>query len=89
MSSFKTDNGVLKVMAVMELPEDYEENTRNKLIEKECPKMLLVIFNFVFLPVVPDLMQKLDSAFASKSGSKAYPRTLLLRGKSILLKLII
>ena len=65
-------------MAVMELPENYEENTRNKLIKKECPKMLLVIFNFVFLPVVQDLMQKLDSAFASKSGPKAYPRTLLL-----------
>lgn len=56
----------------------YEENTKNQLIKEECPAMLLVIFNFVFLPMIQHSMQNLDGKFQSKSGPKAYPRTLLL-----------
>ena len=40
--------------------------------------MLMMIFNFVFLPMVQDLMHNLDSQFKGKRGRKAYPRTLLL-----------
>lgn len=65
-------------MAVMELPPNYEENTRNQLIKEECPAMLLAIFNFVFLPMVQHLMRDLDSEFKGKHGPKAYPRALLL-----------
>jgi len=65
-------------MAVMKLPPNYEENTRNQLIKEECPAMLLAIFNFVFLPMVQHLMQDLDSEFKGKRGPKAYPRALLL-----------
>ena len=65
-------------MSVMELPLNYELNTRKQLIEAECPAMLLIIFNFVFLPMVQHLMHELDSKFDGKRGRKAYPRTLLL-----------
>ena len=59
-------------MAVMVLPPNYEENTRNQLIKEECPAMLLAIFNFVFLPMVQHLMRDLDSEFKGKRGPKAY-----------------
>ena len=62
----------------MKLHPNYEENTRNQLIKEECPAMLLVIFDFVFLPMIQHLMQDLDSEFQGKRGPKAYPRALLL-----------
>ena len=65
-------------MSVMKLHPNYEENTRNQLIKEECPAMLLVIFDFVFLPMIQHLMQDLDSEFQGKRGPKAYPRALLL-----------
>ena len=61
----------------MELHSNYKENTRNQLIDAECPKMLIMIFDFVFLPMVQELMHELDSKFGGTSGPKAYPRTLL------------
>ena len=65
-------------MAVEQLPPDYENNTRKKLKETECPEFLLFIFNFAFTPMIKDLMSQLDAEFSSKKGRKAYPRVLLL-----------
>ena len=62
----------------MELPENYKKDTRNKLKENKCPKMLLIIFNFAFLTMIEDLMHELDNELRGKRGPKAYPRTLLL-----------
>lgn len=65
-------------MAVRKLPPDYENKTRQKLKDEDCPKSLLVIFNFAFTPMIQDLMKELDSKFDGIRGNKAYPRVLLL-----------
>ena len=57
----------------MELPLNYELNTRKQLIEAECPTMLLIIFNFVFSPMVQHLMHELDSKFNGNMGEKLIP----------------
>lgn len=65
-------------MAVMELPLNYEGETRIKLKKAKCDTMLLIIYNFAFLTVIQHLMHDLDSKFQGKRGPKAYPRVLLL-----------
>ena len=65
-------------MAVEKLPPDYENKTRNELIEAKSTLFQLVLFNFVFSPMVRDLMDELDAEFSGNRGRKAYPRVLLL-----------
>ena len=66
-------------MSIMFLEDYYNGNTLKKLkAERDCPKMLLTIFNFALSPMIQSLMNELDSEFKSKCGRKAYPRTMLL-----------
>ena len=65
-------------MAVEILSSTYEQDTRKKLIDDDCPRFLLLIFNFAFLPMIQDIMQEMDAEFKGKRGPKAYPRVLLL-----------
>ena len=65
-------------MAVETLSSTYERDTRKKLIDKDCPRFLLLIFNFAFLPMIQDITREMDAEFKGKRGPKAYPRVLLL-----------
>ena len=65
-------------MAVETLSPTYEPDTRKKLIDKDCPRFLLLIFNFAFLPMIQDITREMDAEFKGKRGPKAYPRVLLL-----------
>ena len=65
-------------MAVETLSPTYEQDTRKKLIDKDCPRFLLLIFNFAFLPMIQDITREMDAEFKGKRGPKAYPRVLLL-----------
>ena len=44
-------------MAVEILSSTYEQDTRKKLIDDDCPRFLLLIFNFAFLPMIQDIMR--------------------------------
>lgn len=66
-------------MSVQKLSPNYQEDTKRKLKnEGDCPAILFLIIDFVFLKMVQDLTQKLDAKFDGKKGRPAYPRTLLL-----------
>lgn len=66
-------------MSIIQLEEYNNGNIINKLKdEPDCPKILLIIVNFVFSDMIQNLMNELDSEFKSKKGRPAYPRTLLL-----------
>ena len=65
-------------MAVETLSSTYEQDTRKKLIDDDCPRFLLLIFNFAFLPMIQDITREMDAEFKGKRGPKAYPRVLLL-----------
>ena len=65
-------------MAVETMSPTYEPDTRKKLIDKDCPRFLLLIFNFAFLPMIQDITREMDAEFKGKRDPKAYPRVLLL-----------
>ena len=65
-------------MAVEILSSTYEQDIRKKLIDEDCPRFLLLIFNFAFLPMIQDITKEMDAEFKGKRGRKAYPRVLLL-----------
>ena len=50
-------------MAVETLSSTYELDTRKKLIDKDCPRFLLLIFNFAFLPMIQDITREMDAEF--------------------------
>ena len=65
-------------MAVEILSSTYEQDTRKKLIDDDCPKFLLLIFNFAFLPMIQDIMREMDAEFKGKRGPKEYSPVLIL-----------
>jgi len=66
-------------MSVIQLEEYNKRYVIKKLKnERDCPKMLLTIVEFVFSDMIQNLMHQLDLEFESKRGLHAYPRTLLL-----------
>lgn len=50
-------------MAVEILSSTYEQDTRKKLIDDDCPRFLLLIFNFAFLPMIQDITREMDAEF--------------------------
>ena len=64
-------------MAVETLSSTYEQDTRKKLIDDDCPRFLLLIFNFPFLPIIQDITQEMDAEFKGKRGPNVYPHVLL------------
>ena len=65
-------------MAVEILSPTYEQDTRKKLIDDDCPRFLLLLFNFAFLHMIQDITREIDAEFKGERGSKAYPPVLLL-----------
>lgn len=54
-------------MSVQKLSPNYQEDTKRKLKnEGDCPAILFLIIDFVFLKMVQDLTQKLDAKFDGK-----------------------
>jgi len=66
-------------MALMNLPNFNKKYIINALEKMDNPpKILLTIVEFIFSPIIQDLISELNSKFDSNRGRRAYPREMIL-----------